>query len=174
MEPDWWARGIAIAAALAASLNMFIAFRTYRRAKPKLDIVVQLAKAEPNLILNAKVVSFRGHYVFLLRLANSGATALSVEHISLFSAYGKWYRKAEPILAFGQFIEEPLKIEPFDGEQYPLKMPSPEWTTGGERPRYVRIMVGLRDGREAHSVKVRLTEQMMRPVEVEAEAETSN
>ncbi|GGT88828.1 hypothetical protein [Streptomyces coeruleorubidus] len=169
MAVDWWARGIAIAAALATALNMLIAFKTYRRVRPRLDVVVQLAKAEPQIIMNAKAVSFRGHYVFLLRLANRGTTPVSIEHVFLVASYSKWHRRSEPMLSAGAFLEQPLKIEPFDGEQYPFKMPSPDWTQGGKVPRYVQVRVGLRDGREAHSAKMRVTAEMMRPVESETE-----
>ncbi|MEU8579095.1 hypothetical protein [Streptomyces asoensis] len=90
MTADWWARGIAIGSAGATALNMGVAYRTFRRARPKVKVKLSRTSLDANPEKGKKP-----YKVFILRFLNSGTTPASLERIELV-AYKPPYRLDVP------------------------------------------------------------------------------
>lgn len=76
---DWWARGIAIGGAAVAGLNMSVSYMTYRRMRPRVEVVLEHA----GLALDASDPD-NDDVVFSLRLLNRSATNVQVEAVEMW------------------------------------------------------------------------------------------
>ncbi|WP_328879110.1 hypothetical protein [Streptomyces sp. NBC_00299] len=74
---DWVARGIALASAGVATLNMLISYRTFRRVRPKVKVSVQGSDVRGGE---------KGYNrLYTLRLTNDGGTPVTVESVDLLT-----------------------------------------------------------------------------------------
>ncbi|MFE5891277.1 hypothetical protein ACFQ6E_20335 [Streptomyces sp. NPDC056462] len=87
MAVDWWARGIAIGAALAAAVNVGYAAATYRRNRPRIAVEADHAALGTGINLTVKLI-------------NTGSVSLPLDQVGLvslevstFPARKTWYGK---------------------------------------------------------------------------------
>lgn len=146
MAADWWARGIAIGSAAAATVNMTVAYRTFRRVRPKIKVRLWrtgLAAYEAG--------DNPAQHQFILRFLNNGTTPVSVERIELWT-YLKRYRRG--YIVHGKRFErgfpnyEPPVVPALDGTTYRYNVPRSAKPDDDMRMRF-RVL--LSNGRVAVS-----------------------
>ncbi|WP_406444997.1 hypothetical protein OHB14_38695 [Streptomyces sp. NBC_01613] len=88
MAADWWARGVALGAGLAASVNAAVTLTNYRRTRP-------------SVVVEAKCTALGNEINLTVTLTNKGATPLYLEQVSIvvlelstFPPRKRMYRKS--------------------------------------------------------------------------------
>lgn len=141
MSADWWARGIAIGGAAAASFNMVTSYLTYRKVKPRFSIEVDDERSD--------------HDSLSLKISNKSSTLVLIKRVELRRVWkipGLAYLYAKPLRAGLHEFFEPLKIEPLNGTKINLSMR--EWTSSRDSTvRLVRgdVLVVLNDGKKVRT-----------------------
>ncbi|KUM79743.1 hypothetical protein [Streptomyces curacoi] len=152
MEPDWVARGIAIAAAGAAATNVIFTALTYRRVRPKVKVSLFRAGVRTGTERNPEA----SDYMFILRFRNAGTTPVKVERIELV-AYPRWYKSKNPELVKGKRFhaghDEPPVVPALDGVTHPFYLPTGRLTDPEER-KHLRFRVLLSNGESIVSPKL--------------------
>jgi len=144
MAADWWARGIAIGGAAAASLNMTVSALNYRRARPKVQVLVESAYLDVISKADTKpnAISFR------LRFTNKGSTAIGIETLSFNSPREANHAHFGGIQAFAT----PLELKPFSGLTHLNVIPFTAVTRGTIwLATEIEFRIRLTDGRQAKS-----------------------
>ncbi|GGV59444.1 hypothetical protein GCM10010277_63000 [Streptomyces longisporoflavus] len=152
MDADWWARGIAIGAAGAATTNVIFTGLTYRRVRPK----VKVRLFRTGLRTGTDRGPDASEYQFVLRFTNDGTTPVSVERIELVS-YPRWFRtKSFTHVKSKRFEasdpERPL-VPAVDGTTARFYLPMGRLTS--EELKYLRFQVLLSNGDITISPKVK-------------------
>jgi hypothetical protein len=116
MSADWWARGIAIGGAAAASFSMITSYRTYRRVTPKVSLAVDDKGSD--------------RHALALRIANKSSTPVLLERVELRRMWKNPVRRYlidKPSPSVLKEFYEPLRIGPFSGTKFPgaCTTPSP-------------------------------------------------
>ncbi|MDF3140946.1 MULTISPECIES: hypothetical protein [unclassified Streptomyces] len=136
---------VAGASAVGALCNMGIAWLTYRRVRPKVDVIVERHLMSP---ANPKPQHERG-YLIWLRLANRGVTPMGVERIDFIPVHGRWWKwktkqKKDP---GGEWFSEPKVIPALGGLKYQTELRPSALMHEGENPRHLLIRARLTNGK---------------------------
>ncbi|MGW6738650.1 hypothetical protein [Streptomyces sp. NPDC055013] len=157
---DWVARSIALGSAGVATLNMFISYRTFRRARPKVKVALlrHIGKAGIEMYPEAS------EYQFILRFRNKGTTAVSVERIQLVHYPTKWFRSKVfwPLMAMR--FEPPISSRPLipalDGMTFRFNV-AKEALSGISVRKHLRFRVLLSNGETVISRKIKPSEWLL-------------
>ncbi|MFE3248455.1 hypothetical protein [Streptomyces sp. NPDC059209] len=159
MEPDWVARGIALAAAGAAACNVLFTALTYRRVRPKVKVSLFRAGVRTGTELKPEA----SDYQFVLRFTNCGTTPVKVERIALVT-YPRWYKSKSPELVKGKRFQagydEPPVVPALDGVTRPFFLSTGRLTDAKER-KHLRFRVLLSNGESIVSPKLKDDEWLL-------------
>ncbi|MFE8925768.1 hypothetical protein [Streptomyces rochei] len=125
---------VATLSAIFTGLNMTFSALTYRRVRPKVEVLAQ----------NWGVWEPDGDYDFSLRLANRSTTPVGVESVSVIGSHG--HHRNDRFVRSRAF-KEPEVVAPFSGIVVSLALPTSLLIIDGKVPRYITAMVRLTDGR---------------------------
>jgi len=151
MAADWWARGIALGGACVTAINVFLSFRTYRRMKPNLRVLVRnMVISYPTGDPGSGIKDIRHH--FNLRLVNQSPTAVQIEQVSLGTPYLQDPKQS--VQLEWHSYDPYLRIEPFSGDHSRLSVTEQDLEVGGrfaDKSMKARLTITLADGRVVHS-----------------------
>ncbi|MEU1477784.1 hypothetical protein [Streptomyces sp. NPDC005760] len=134
---------IASVSALFTGLNMTFSALTYRRVRPKVEVL-------PGSFSVPKGGDDKDPPCTLhIRLANRGATAVGVEVITLSGHHGRGRRKHK----FGKIhvLDEPLQVEPFSGVRITEKIRRNMILRGGVLPDRFTVTLDLANGHRSRT-----------------------
>ncbi|MGW1491254.1 hypothetical protein [Streptomyces sp. NPDC002402] len=135
------ARIIAGASPLGTALNMTVGYLTYRRVRPRVDVLVEKTQWEDGPTSPSVLLS--------LRIKNRSATPVQVENVRLEVSWNFLPRRTPvPMLTYCDDIE--LKIPALDGVKHDFRCKA-GLVTGRPGRVKVRVAVGLSTGRTVKS-----------------------